>query len=198
MALRSLLVAFLAFVIYPAWLAAGFFDYLHHRKTGIEHTTGPRESWLHLAEFATLAVAMAAGVFLAITPLVLVILVISALAHTALGVADVSYTIGRRHISSAEQHVHGVMTVLPAVAVGIVAMLHWDTVTSSAWALRPRDAPLSGRNAGLLLGSYLILAGIPIAEELVRTSRRFGDHQVEHRDQRREGHHAQGDPPSQV
>ena len=44
MTLRSLLLASLSFVIYPTWMAAGLLDYLHHRKTGIEQTSGPRES----------------------------------------------------------------------------------------------------------------------------------------------------------
>lgn len=175
MTLRSLLLAFLAFVIYPTWMAAGLLDYLQHRKTDIEHTSGPRESWLHLAEFAMLAVALAAAIYLAVTPLVLAILVLSVIAHTALAIADVSYTLGRRHISALEQHVHGFMTVLPAVAVGIVAILHWNEIASSDWVLRLKDVPLRARDAGLLLGSYLVLAGVPIAEELVRTSSRFRD-----------------------
>src|SRR5688572_10809983 len=175
MTLRSLLLASLTFVIYPTWMAAGFLDYLHHRKTDIEHTSGPRESWLHLAEFATLAMALAAAIYLAVTPLVLAILVLSVAAHTALSIADVSYTLGRRHISALEQHVHGFMTVLPAVAVGIVAILHWNEIASSEWVLRTKDVPLRARDAGLLLGSYLVLAGVPIAEELVRTSSRSRD-----------------------
>ncbi len=178
MTLRSLLLAFLTFVIYPTWLAAGFLDYLHHRKTDIEHTSGPRESWLHLAEFAALAIALAVATFFAITALVLAILVFSVVTHTALAIADVSYTLGRRHISALEQHAHGFMTVLPAVAVGIVAILHWNEIASSEWVLRLKDVPLRARDAGLLLGSYLVLAGVPIAEELVRTSSRFRDPQL--------------------
>jgi hypothetical protein len=38
----------LLYFIMPVWFLAGFADYLCHRATDIAHTTGPKESLLHL------------------------------------------------------------------------------------------------------------------------------------------------------
>src|SRR5687768_2139549 len=49
----------LNFILLPLWLAAGLVDYFCHRRTHIELTSGATESWLHLAQFGSLAAAMA-------------------------------------------------------------------------------------------------------------------------------------------
>ena len=192
MALRNLLVGFLVWAVYPAWLAAGFVDYLSHRRTHIERTSGPTESWFHLAQFASLALPFFLVVFLQVTPLVIAIVAGSLVLHTALSMADVAYTDGRRYISPVEQHVHAFMVVLPVVAAAIVALLNWDAISGSEWVLRPK--PLQPVPAYLLVGSYLVLAGAPIVEELIRTSRRFRDHQVEDGHQGSERNDAEAHP----
>jgi hypothetical protein len=57
----------LMYFVLPLWLAAGFADYLCHRATHIEKTSGWRESVLHLAQFAEMAVPVLAALFLEIT-----------------------------------------------------------------------------------------------------------------------------------
>jgi hypothetical protein len=194
MALRNLLVGFLVWAVYPAWLAAGFVDYLSHRRTHIDRTSGPTESWFHLAQFASLAIPFFLVVFLEVTPLVIAMVAGSIVLHTALSMADVAYTDGRRYISPVEQHVHAFMVVLPVVAAAIIALLNWDAISGPDWALRPKPEPLPVVPASLLVGSYLVLAGAPIVEELIRTSRRFRDHQVEDGHQRRERNDAEAHP----
>ena len=61
MNMPELLQTFLLWGVYPAWLLAGAGDYLCHRRTDIEHTSGAKESWLHLAQFLTLLIALAAA-----------------------------------------------------------------------------------------------------------------------------------------
>jgi len=61
--LRLLLVYF----VLPVWLAAGFGDYLCHRATHIERTSGWKESILHLLQFAEMALPILAALFLKIT-----------------------------------------------------------------------------------------------------------------------------------
>lgn len=170
MELRTLLGNFLVWVLYPMWLLAGAGDYLSHRITHIERTSGTTESWLHIAQFGTLAVIFVCAVLLEITLAVLAIMVLASIAHTALSLIDVSYTLGRRHISAIEQHVHGFMNVIPIVAVCILAIMHWETLLdTNAPQLSWKDQPLSGTHIGWLLGSFAILAGTPIVEELART-----------------------------
>jgi hypothetical protein len=194
MELRNLLVGLLVWAIYPVWLAAGFLDYLSHRRTHIDRTSGPTESWFHLAQFASLALPLILVTFLEVTPLVIAIVAGSIVLHTTLSIADVSYTEGRRYISPVEQHAHAFMVVLPVVAAAIVALLNWAPIFSPEWVLRPKSAPLPAVPAYLLVGSYFVLAGAPIVEELVRTSRRFRHHQVEHDHQRHECYDAKANP----
>lgn len=172
MATRLALLSALLWSIYLLWLLAGFFDYLSHRRTRIESTSGPTESWLHLAQMLSLGLPLALAAYVRMTPLVLAILVSGVLLHTALAYADVAFTDGRRRITPFEQHVHGFMTVLPIVAVSLVAVVHWDDVRSSGWAIRRRTDSGSRPLAALLVASYFVLAGLPIVEELIRTSRR--------------------------
>lgn len=48
MSLDSLLVSLLAWGVFPLWLAAGGANWLCHRDSRIEETSGTRESWLHV------------------------------------------------------------------------------------------------------------------------------------------------------
>jgi hypothetical protein len=174
MDIRELLQTLLVWGLYPVWLLAGAGDYLCHRQTDIEHTSGTRESWLHLLQFASLLIAFAAAVLVNLNAIVFGIMVVLVIAHSVLAHVDVSYTDGRRHISPFEQLVHGFMDVLPLIAVALIGVLHWPEVTASPsspiFSLRAADL---GRT--LLVGSFAVLAGVPILEELARTYRHRGE-----------------------
>src|SRR5688572_3918960 len=169
MDIRELLQTLLVWGLYPVWLLAGAGDYLCHRQTDIEHTSGTRESWLHLLQFASLLIAFAAAVLVNLNAIVFGIMVVLVIAHSVLAHVDVSYTDGRRHISPFEQLVHGFMDVLPLVAVALIGVLHWAEISSppsTIFSVRPPDL---GRL--LLVGSFAVLSGVPILEELARTYR---------------------------
>lgn len=176
MDLHALLETLLWWGIYPLWLLAGAVDYLCHRRTDIELTSGSVESWFHLLQFLTLLIAIAAGALLEPNALVFGVMVVAVLAHSVLAHLDVSYTDGQRYISPFEQLVHGFMDVLPLVAVAIFGVLHWQEIS----------AGLSGASLTLLradssrvwlLASFTTLAGVPILEELARTLRYRGERQ---------------------
>jgi hypothetical protein len=190
MPLRSQLFVLLTAVFYPLWLAAGLFDYVLHRRTCIESTSGVKESLYHVAQFASLAVALVCAALFGGSPVVLTIVILAVALHTWLGHADVVYTGSRRRIAPLEQLVHGFMAVLPVAATGVFAAMHWEELVYSPWTLRLRDPPLSWRAVLVVVGSYFVLAGLPILEEYLRTSGRLRNHQVEHGDQRRERNHA--------
>jgi hypothetical protein len=173
MQLRALLGGFLIWVLYPLWLLGGAVDYLSHRRSDIQHTSGIHESWLHVAQFATMALAFASAVLLEVTLAVIIAMIILVLAHTLLSFIDVSYTLGRRHISSTEQHAHGLMNVVPLVAVGLLAILNWQTMLAPATGsvVRLKDEPLAAIHIVALLGSFSVLAGGPVIEEWLRTYR---------------------------
>ena len=168
MPLHTLLGGFLIWVLYPLWLLAGGIDYFCHRQTDIEHTSGATESRLHLAEFASVAIIVMCAVLLQITLAVAIFMFAAACIHTILSFIDVSYTLGRRHITTLEQHVHGVLNVVPFIAVALLVLLHWNELSSGA-ALRWKDSPLSLQLQVALLGGFLVIAGTPVIEELFRT-----------------------------
>jgi hypothetical protein len=178
MSLQDLLQTLLVWGIYPLWLLAGAGDYLCHRQTDIEHSSGSGESWFHVLQFLTLLITIAAGTLFEAAVLPFGVMVVAVLAHSVLAHLDVSYTDGRRYISPFEQLLHGFMDVLPIVAVAIYGVLHWQRIgaglAGDQWVLLRPDAVRVG-----LLASFVLLAGLPILEELVRTLRHRGE-----RDQR--------------
>jgi hypothetical protein len=169
--LQHLLEALLVWGLYPVWLLAGAADYLCHRRSDIEHTSGSKESWFHLLQFLCLLVALSAAVLLKTNAVVFGVIVAAVLSHSLLSFFDVSYTDGRRYISPIEQQVHGFMDVLPWVATALFGVLHWPEIrsgiTSSLFVLRTSLE----LEHGLLLGSFIVLTGAPILEELMRTRR---------------------------
>lgn len=173
MQLRVLLGGFLGWVLYPLWLIGGAVDYVCHRRSDIQHTSGIRESWLHVAQFATMAMFFASAVLLQVTLPVIIMLVALVLTHTVLSFIDVSYTLGRRYISTAEQHAHGLLNVVPLIAVGLLAILNWETALapSTDAVVRLKDEPLAATHIAMLLGSFTVLAGGPVLEEWLRTYR---------------------------
>ena len=64
----EILVAILMYVVLPLWLAAGFADYICHRASHIERTSGWKGSVLHLVQFGEMAVLVLAALFLESTP----------------------------------------------------------------------------------------------------------------------------------
>jgi hypothetical protein len=162
---RALGLNFLAWVLYPLWLAAGAADYLCHRRTQIDHTSGAVESWLHVAQFLSIAALLALATLFAVTTSVWISLLAIALVHVALSLIDVAYSEKRRRISPIEQLVHGFLNVIPLIAVGLLAVLHWPLRSHSSAGPWFQSAPTA------LLVSFCALAGAPILEELVRTLR---------------------------
>src|SRR3954465_1877041 len=106
MATAEILRGMLLYFILPLWLAAGFADYLCHRATHIETTSGAKESLLHLLQFGEMAVPILAAMFLEINALIIFGIIVCVLLHEATALWDVSYASGLREITPIEQHVH--------------------------------------------------------------------------------------------
>src|SRR5689334_11974527 len=102
----EVLQAILMYAVLPLWLGAGFADYLCHRASHIERTSGWKESLLHLAQFAEMAVPVLAALFLEINSAVILIMIASLILHQATAVCDVRYAATMRTISTTEQHIH--------------------------------------------------------------------------------------------
>ena len=174
--LRELLPEFMFWVLLPLWLVAGIADYVLHRRTEIERTSGTGESWLHVVQAAEVGIALLAGLFLEINSLVLAILIGSVIAHMLTSLWDGTYTEKRRYISPLEQHVHSHLEYIPLVAVALVALLHWDAFLGLAgvgthersWVLRLKETPLPAAHVAAVLVSVFVVQGALLTEEALR------------------------------
>jgi len=177
MSTAALLQNFLMYVVVPVWLLAGLADYFCHRASSIERTSGASESLLHLLQFSLVGVPLLAALFLEINAAVLLVMLIGLALHQATAVWDVRYANATRHVSPAEQHVHGVLEMAPAVATAVVAILKWPDFLSlfgvgeARFALELKHLPLPGGYLAAVMLGVLLFGALPYGEELLRTLR---------------------------
>jgi hypothetical protein len=169
--LRALLLQILLWGALPLWILAGFVDWLRHRHSRIEATSGAPEAALHVLEYALTALPVLLGMYFEIDALVLVVMGACAVVHLALGWIDTGYTQPRRTIGAVEQAAHPFLELLPLFAFAVVMALYGDVWADlsrpHAWSLSLRAVPLP---RGVTLGVTLALVpGLVLAvEELVR------------------------------
>ena len=169
----------LAYFILPIWFLAGIADWLCHRATDIEHTTGAKESIIHLLMFGEIAVPLIACLFLDINALVFLIMIAAFLAHEATALWDVSYAVKRRWVSPFEQHVHSFLELVPLMAGLFIGLLHWQQLLAlfglaeeaPRFTLAWKNPPLSFGAIGAVLGGAVLLELLPYSEELWRSFR---------------------------
>lgn len=176
---RALLLGYLACFVFPLWLIAGVADYLLHRWTGIERTSGLKESTLHVVQAVEVGIPLLAGLLLEINALVLAVMIVAVVAHLLTALWDVSYTAPRRHISPVEQHVHSHLELLPVMAVSVVALLNWEQFAalfgqgtqSADFSVQWKREPLPPDYLLGVLGAIGVLQLLPLVEELWRSWR---------------------------
>ena len=174
--MRDLVQALLMYGVVPLWLAMGFVDWLCHRAADIEHTSGPKESLLHLAQFGEVGVGMLALLLLEVTPGLFALLLLCALLHEATAIWDVRYANETRRVGPAEQHVHGVLEGLPFAAIALLAVAWWPEFAGLADPGRWLDfgwkaVPLPAAYLVAVLAGAALFGALPYAEELLRTLR---------------------------
>ncbi|HTJ55064.1 MAG TPA: diguanylate cyclase, partial [Nitrosospira sp.] len=116
----------LLYFILPLWLLAGCADWLCHRASHIERTTGAKESLLHLLMFAELGLPLLAAIFLQINAGIIAIMIVAFFIHEATALWDVSYAVTARDVTPIEQHVHSFLEMIPLMAILFVVSRHWD------------------------------------------------------------------------
>ncbi|RWE74530.1 diguanylate cyclase [Mesorhizobium sp.] len=119
------MVLILMYFVLPVWLIAGFADWLCHRATHIESTTGAKESLIHLLMFAEVGIPLLAAMFLEVNALVIAVMIVTFFVHEATAMWDVRYATTARTVSPIEQHVHSFLEMIPLMGVVIVVALHW-------------------------------------------------------------------------
>ena len=169
-------VSILLYFILPLGLAAGFADYLCHRASQIETTTGYKESFIHLLMFSEVAVPLLAAIFLEINALVIALMIAGFIAHQLTALWDVTFANERRYVSPIEQQVHSFLELLPLTGMLIVIILNWPQFLG-LWGLgaeTPRfqialkPDPLPWSYVAAFLCAVLLFELLPYLEELAR------------------------------
>ena len=157
------------------WIAAGLLDYLWRRKTHIETTTGPEESWLHLLMLAEAAPIALAPLLFEINGGVLLLMAGMFAAHEVTAAWDVRMTAPRRLIETTEQHIHGVLEMMPFTVASLYVAAHWDKLRailrhprSSDLRLRLKQPRASTMQIAGLVSAITLFDFAPHVEELWR------------------------------
>jgi hypothetical protein len=170
---------YLTYVIMPAWSIAGFLDWLWHRQTRIETTSGVKESAMHLLMMAEAGAPILTGLFLEMNAGVLALMSAGWLLHELTVAWDVSYTISRRKINPREQNTHGYMQTIPFDIVATLACLHPEQALAllgmgpqkADFRLRLRKPPIPLKHFAAIVACMGIVSGLPHVEELWRCYR---------------------------
>lgn len=168
--------AYLLYVILPLWLVVGVADWLCHRATRIETTSGYKESLIHLLMLVEVGIPVLIGLFLEINALTILIMAAFFLAHEVTAHWDLSYASPRRKVTPIEQHVHNYLGALPFMALSFILVLHWPQVLGlfgmgpepPRFALAFKQPPLPLGYVVTLLAAILLFEILPFLEELWR------------------------------
>jgi hypothetical protein len=169
----------LQYAVVPLWIGAGLADWFCHRRTDIEHTAGTRESAMHALQMAEAGVPATLGLFFEVNAGVLAATLAAFGLHQGTAVLDVAFADGRRRVTPTEQHLHGLLEQVPAMATAFLLALHWDQARAlfGLGAERPvlrlerKRRPLTrGYRAGFLTAVAGLVA-VPYGEELWRCLR---------------------------
>jgi hypothetical protein len=175
----QLLINLILYGLLPLWGITGFIDWCCHRATGIERTSGLKESLIHSLMGIQLGIPIVLCLVYHVNVLVLLICFIAFLAHEFVAHYDVHYSAPLRRISIWEVHVHNYMATIPLYLLMLIMVLNWDSVVklvSFDWAgeleLERMPTPPGGSD---YLRNYLIFMGVlcvfPYLEENVRCLR---------------------------
>jgi hypothetical protein len=172
----SLVRQYLLYFILPLWILAGLTDYLLHRRTYIEHTSGTKESLLHVLQLIEAGIPVVMGLLLDVNALVILLMLLALLAHEATALWDSSYALRHRYIGALEQHVHSFLEVMPLMAVSFVTLLYWDQFQAlmgmgtepARFQVQLKPDPLSPGYLTVVFSAVTLFVLLPYGEELWR------------------------------
>jgi hypothetical protein len=172
----QLLINLILYGLLPLWGITGFIDWCCHRATGIERTSGLRESLIHSLMGLQLGIPILLCLLFRVNVLVLLLCLAAFVMHEVAAHMDVDYATPRRRISIWEVHVHNYMATIPLYLLMLIAVLNWDVVlqlVSLDWrgGMHLERMPVPHGSPGYLRG-YLLFMGVlcvvPYLEENLR------------------------------
>ncbi len=175
----ALLINFLLFVLLPIWGISGFCDWLCHRATQIETTSGLKESLLHSLMGLQIAIPILLCLNFKINVLILLICFCTWILHEMIAHWDVYYASPRRKISIWEMHAHNYLATLPMYMLITIVIINWPVfldLVSFNWGgnmgLTLLDSPPGGaRYLPIYLAFMSVLCVFPYIEENLRCLR---------------------------
>jgi hypothetical protein len=170
---------YLLYVLLPLWTIPGFGDYLCHRRTKIESTSGTQESITHSLMMTSIGVPAVLALLFETNALTLAIGAGALAVHELVVLWDVAYAAPRRHVSTTEQHFHSFLEVLPFATFSFLLCLRADQVLAlfgigeekPDFRLRAKDEPPPPPYVAGLFAAITLSIGLPYAEELLRCMR---------------------------
>lgn len=178
----QLLVNLILYGLLPLWGITGFIDWCCHRATGIERTSGLRESLVHSLMGVQLGIPILLCLLFQVNVMILLICIAAFVAHEIVAHYDVHYSAPLRRISIWEVHVHNYMATIPLYLLMLIMVINWEIVlklVSFEWAgqFELERVPTPHGSSGYLR-SYLIfmalLCVLPYVEENLRCLRARG------------------------
>jgi hypothetical protein len=164
------------YFIVPVWIGAGFLDYIWHRRTRIETTSGLSESLMHSIMMLEAAPAVLGPLFVEINAGVLAGMLGLSILHELTVALDVSFTATRRAIPPPEQVTHTFLEAAPFLVSAAAVSTHWEQFLALVRRGRERPRlhirlqrpPIPSRDAFLILGALVLFGALPHADELLR------------------------------
>jgi hypothetical protein len=159
----------------PLWVLFGFADYICHRASAIEKTSGIRESLFHVVMGAQIGLPVFLGLYFEINVLLLLMAFALLVFHVWVAHTDVAYALQTRKITLWEMHIHSFLEALPFVVVLLIICKRWsafvDLITLN-WAghltLVSKATPVDFYYIVSYFVFMLILGIAPYVEELWR------------------------------
>lgn len=124
----ELLVNLILYGLLPLWGITGFIDWYCHRSTGIERTSGLRESLVHSLMGIQLGIPILLCLLFQVNVLILLLCLVAFLCHEVVAHYDVHYSAPLRTISIWEVHVHNYMATIPLYLLMLIVVLNWEVV----------------------------------------------------------------------
>jgi hypothetical protein len=149
---RAVTRGFLLYFVVPLWLCAGVADWICHRASDIQDTTGVKETLTHLLMRAETGVPVPAGLFLEVTSPVLALMIAAFFLHEATALWDVTYAVTRWEVTFIQQHVHSFLEMLPLMAVAFISLLHWPRLLALVGLAEDPDPSIRLKQVRLPVG----------------------------------------------
>jgi hypothetical protein len=173
---HDLVLLLILYVILPLWGVTGFIDWVCHRATDIENTSGVKEALIHVLMGVQVAIPIVVGILFEMNVLVFLICLAALVAHEVVAHFDVKTTMHVREISIWEVHAHNYLSTIPFYLIALIGVRNPDTVIKTVtfdWAgemaLLLRSEPVGG---GAYLPWYVGFMGVicllPYTEEVFR------------------------------